>query len=518
MAKSKSFKSLSDLKDLDLFKPEKLHTQPPQTLTVNIKDKENEVVEEKKSTNLNIPNINSGKQVSTQGTLDQELSYLERVKWITRREYELSSNESKLILAQKSLVEDGDNLNDLRKQLVNEGLQFKIQLKKLSELNALELEVSKKNNLLDRKILLLEEKEKNIKEQEKRIAFEKNEVKKNQNKILKENKLHSLVINQQKKDLKDLTFKLRESLSFNKSLIQQTKELKKNLVHLENQVESLEVESSELLTSYRVKLDNWDFVQYLIKNGSTASQLGYSGKKIAICGDGPWLKKDFDVLLKSKGFLPVSPANSFADIAIVGRDFSENEVECQLIAREGKKIHFYSQELLIASIAAEQNPLNNPESYAELLNEFSVDHPGLLFLKDHFHFPWPLPNISDSVILFFYSEGLVDKSPLVSMGYHVGIERGLDKETRRNILLSSFNGSYDHLKNWYVDSDEYMARWGRPNSRRRLFQMSNHIHSLIITRRSNPSMRFAVQDWKDDVSWLKKFYKPYMGFKWPILK
>ena len=205
-------------------------------------------------------------------------------------------------------------------------------------------------------------------------------------------------------------------------------------------------------------------------------------------------------------------------MAVVGRDFNEEEVEGQLIVRQHKKIHFYSQELLISSIATRQNPLNNPELYEDLLNEFSEDHPGLLFLMDNFEFPWPLANISDSVALVFTADGHVDQSPLVSVGYRVGIERGLDRDARRNILSNSFSGSYDHLKRWYVDSDEYMARWGKPNSRTRLFQMSHHIHALIISRRGNPSMKYAVLDWKEDLNWLKKFYKPYMGFKWPVLK
>jgi hypothetical protein len=519
MKKSKSFKSLSELKDIELFRSENIRPQEQNALVGKTTITPNQTQQvESKATPWAFPPTSIEKIIQSQGTPDQEQSYQERLKWIARRENEVSNDEAQLILLQKSLAADRKSLVDLKNFLENEKIQYKKQLEKLSKLEDIEFEITKKKKILIDKEHLLEQKKNNIKTQEKKLALEVSEAKKREKKAIKEADLLSEAIKSQGNTLKDLTLNLGKSATVNKVLKEQVKDLNKQLLQSSKKIESLELDSIDALTGYKVKLDNWDLVEFLVKHGSTALQLGYAGQKIAICGDGPWLKKDFDALLKTKGFIPISSPNASIDIAIVGRDFKEEELESQLIAREGKKIHFYSQELLIASIAAKQNPLNNPESYKDLLAEFAVDHPGLRFLMDNFDFPWPLPNISDSVELVFYSDGLVEQSPLVSMGYHVGIERGLEEGPRRKILSNSFSGAYDHLKKWFVDSDEYMARWGKPNSRRRLFQMSHHIHALILNRRSNPSMKYAVQDWKDDLIWLKRFYKPYMSFKWPVLK
>ncbi len=516
MKKSKSFKSLSDLKDIDLFRSD------DKAITSNQK-KDSQISKELvNSKPLSLyPSDNEKKSTSQKpilGSIEQEDSYQERLKWIARREEDVSVNESALIISKRAFEKEKIELMKARDKLTAEIRLHEKRLEKLDQLEAFEAKLNlKKNNLhakevsFTSKLATLEAKERDIKQE---LALSK----KNEQRAIKENVSLSMAIDRQGKKIKDALLAFQRVHKTNELQKLELKEAKNEISSLKRKNHSLEEVALAASGSFKIKLDSWDFIEFLVENGSTAPQLGYSGKKIAICGDGPWLKKDFERLLKAKGFLPVNPPNTQAEIAIIGRDFNEEEVEGQLIARQHKKIHFYSQELLISSIAARLNPLNNPEPYEDLLNEFSQDHPGLLFLMENFEFPWPIPNISDSVALVFTTDGLVDQSPLVSVGYRVGIERGLDRDARRTILSNSFAGIYDHLKKWYVDSDEYMARWGKPNSRRRLFQMSHHIHALIISRRSNPSMKYAVLDWKEDLNWLKKFYKPYMGFKWPVLK
>ncbi|MDH6241169.1 hypothetical protein M2125_000976 [Polynucleobacter sphagniphilus] len=516
MKKSKSFKSLSDLKDVDLFRSSE------KVVGSDVKNSAKTSTEVIASHPLTTKPITIEKEPVFQdtilGTVEQEDSYQQRVRWISRREEEVSVGESSLILSKRALEAEKNELTKAREKLAAEFRTHERQLEKLNQLDAIAAELNaKRANLhakevsLTTKSVLLESKERDIK---KELTLSK----KAEQHAIKENISLSMALERQGKKLKEVLLESQKTIKIIELQKQDVKEAKKEISQLQKQINLLEQKAQEVSGGVKIKLDNWDFVEFLIKNGSTAAQLGYAGKKIAICGDGPWVRKDFETILKLKGFIPVDAPNNQAEIAIIGRDFDEQEVEGQLIARQHKQIHFYSQELLISSIAAKQNPLNSPESYEDLLNEFSQDHPGLLFLMENFEFPWPLANISDSVALVFASDGLVDQSPLVSVGYRVGVERGLDQDSRRNILSNSFAGTYDHLKRWYVDSDEYMARWGKPNSRRRLFQMSHHIHALILNRRSNPSMKYAVQDWKDDLVWLKKFYKPYMSFKWPILK
>ncbi len=510
MAKSKSFKSLTDLKDLDLFALKDGEMRP--------QEKGPSHINREHLSSTQIPTYNkapSNTHINNSGTPEQEESYLKRKEWITKREYEVSLAESNLSLQKKNVESKENELNSRLANFEKEKTAHQDRLNKLETLENFEKKLLDQKIKLETRALSIDKKMASITTKEKNIEQILKAAKKNENKLIKENmEVKVARANLEKKYIK-LSSDFERISMINVSLQKDLKATKQILVQSEKQIELLEENNVGRPEEYKIKLDDWDLVTFITANGASASSLGYSNKKIAICGDGPWLKKDFEYLIKSKGFIPVSAGNPNAEVAIVGRDFNAEEVESQLIAREQRKIHFYSQELLIASIAAKQNPLDKPSKFLELLDQFSVDHPGLKFLMENFEFPWPMPNISDSVTLIFTSDGLVDQSPLVSVGYRVGIERGLLDSQRRNILSNAFNGDYDHQKNWHVHSDEYMARWGTPKSRKRLFQMSHHIHALITSRRGNPSMKYAVQDWKKDLSWLKKFYKPYMGFKWP---
>jgi hypothetical protein len=528
MSKSKSFKSLSDLKDINLFGID--NGQP-----INKPNSENLKSQAKSSLDVQSPSsvLPANKVLandSLQGTKDQETSYQSRLDWLNKRAEELSLSEVAFAAKQREFQEErqqffskqtlieAENQKELqeeRRRLIamqalveSEKTVHKVRLLKLDQLDELESDISRREAALVNLTLTLDKKSETLMVREEEL--------------IKEQRAFS---SQLKKALSEAA----KAKSKSESLEIKIADLKKHLAAEVTSKNNLQIEIREanatintleekLFSYVKVKFDIWDVVEFITKNGANAADLGYENKKILLCGDAPWFKKDFIGLLKKKGFTPVSSISSDVEIAVVGRDFDPEEVEGQLVLRQGERIHFYSQELLIATIAAGVNPFDNPRSFKSLFKEFAEDHPGLQFLKNNFKFPWPLPNISDSVILFFDNEGLVDQSPLVSVGYRVGRERGLDEHTRREILRDSFYGLYDDTDEWYVHSDVYMKRWDRPQSRGRLFQMAHHIHSLIINRRSVPSMKQAVQEWEDDLRWLKKFYKPYMGFKWPVLK
>lgn len=506
MSKSKSFKSLSDLKDINLFRIDN-------SLAVNKPNSENFKSQAKSS--LDVQSSSSFAPAnkvlandSLQGTKDQEASYQSRLNWLNKRAEELSLSEVAFARKQKELQEERQRLIAMQALFESEKAVHKVRLSKLDQLDELEAQILRREAALVNLTLALDKKSEILKVREEDL--------------IKEQRAFS-------SQLKKALIEAAKAKSKSESLEIKISDLKrcfaaevtsKNNLQIElREANSIINTLEEKLSSYvKVKFDIWDLVEFITKNGANAADLGYTNNKILLCGDAPWFKKDFIGLLKKKGFTPVSSISSDVEIAVIGRDFDPEEVEGQLVLRQGEKIHFYSQELLIATVAAGINPFDNLRSFKSLFKEFSEDHPGLQFLKNNFKFPWPLPNISDSVILFFDNEGLVDQSPLVSVGYRVGRERGLDEHTRRKILRDSFYGAYDDTDEWYVHSKDYMRRWDRPQSRGRLFQMAHHIHSLIINRRSVPSMKQAVQEWEDDLRWLKRFYKPYMGFKWPVLK
>lgn len=528
MSKSKSFKSLSDLKDINLFGIDN-------SLAVNKSKSENLRSQAKSS--LDVQSSSSVAPVnkvlandSSQGTKDQEASYQSRLNWLNKRAEELSLSEVTFATKQREFeeekqqfiskqtlieVEKQRELQEERQRLIamqalfeSEKAVHKVKLSKLDHLGELEADISRREAALVNLTLALDKKSETLMVREEDLIKEQREL---------SGKLKKALIEAAKAKSKSesLEIKIADLKKQFTAEVTSKNNIKIELREANSIINTLE----EKLSSYvKVKFDIWDVVEFITKNGANATDLGYKNKKILLCGDAPWFKKDFIGLLKKKGFTPVSSISSDVEVAVIGRDFDREEVEGQLVLRQGKKIHFYSQELLIATIAAGINPFDNPRSFKSLFKEFAEDHPGLQFLKNNFKFPWPLPNISDSVILFFDTEGLVDQSPLVSVGYRVGRERGLNEPMRREILKDSFYGAYDDTDEWYVHSEDYMKRWDRPKSRGRLFQMAYHIHSLIINRRTVSSNKQAVQEWEDDLRWLKRFYKPYMGFKWPNLK
>lgn len=515
MTKSKSFKSLGDLKDLDLFKSE--------TSISSKKSNPKELLEPKSQVEQRPPAVEPfvvepPATARTLGTKDQEASYQARLEWINKQERDLSLLEIDFSRIKKTLNDERHELSIQRFSIESDKKTHEKRLSKLDDLEEFERKLSLRKSSIELQDSAVKKKAEELSALKTKLQKEMHSLETQLKRALSDTVSASLKIESRDKKITALKKDVDAGLILKKNSEIKLLELKKELAVSTKTINRLHEQIAELEGDPNIKFGSFGVAKLLVSAGVTAAELGYTNKKIMLCGDSPWDNTDFVRLLKSKGFVPVTSFNADAEVAVVGRDFDPEVVEGQLVAREGKKIHFYSQELLIATIASGVNPLNNPRLFKNLLKEFAIDHPGLQFLQDSFEFPWPLPNISDSVTLDFQFDGSVDESPLVGVGYRVGKVRGLGQATRRSILQSSFYGEYDDTEEWNVESDEYMKWWGRSKSRRRLHKISHHIHALIIARRSLSSMKRAVDEWQDDLRWLKKFYKPYMSFKWPVLK
>jgi hypothetical protein len=116
--------------------------------------------------------------------------------------------------------------------------------------------------------------------------------------------------------------------------------------------------------------------------------------------------------------------------------------------------------------------------------------------KDHFYF-------KDSVLIF--------------LGYHVGIS-GIGTRDRRAVLEYAYAGELPRVR-----SVEYMNEWGEPETSVRLRKIAYTIYRAMengVKRNGKSNMRSAVQDWKEDLKWLKaKFFdgRHCSSFKWPSL-
>jgi hypothetical protein len=108
---------------------------------------------------------------------------------------------------------------------------------------------------------------------------------------------------------------------------------------------------------------------------------------------------------------------------------------------------------------------------------------------------------------FDFEEGL-----LKFMGYAVG-QNGCYRTRRREILDYVFHETLPR-----VQSTEYMQEWGTNGSSIRLQKIANCIASFVraAKRRKNASMELAIEEWEEDLSYLKdKYYRTKDGYGWP---
>ncbi len=100
-------------------------------------------------------------------------------------------------------------------------------------------------------------------------------------------------------------------------------------------------------------------------------------------------------------------------------------------------------------------------------------------------------------------------------GYTVGTKGG-NSELRRKILSEIFSlSAIPHL-----NSQSYIDEWGKSNSSARLRKMAESIAAFCrnAKRKNAADMDDAIQEWEDDLRWLKQQY--YLGrfdksFAWP---
>jgi hypothetical protein len=69
-----------------------------------------------------------------------------------------------------------------------------------------------------------------------------------------------------------------------------------------------------------------------------------------------------------------------------------------------------------------------------------------------------------------------------------------------------------------VNSPEYMAEWGEPQSSRRLRKLANSMATFRnnAANRTAHDMVQATSEWRADLDWLwEEFHEARLGFPWP---
>jgi hypothetical protein len=225
-------------------------------------------------------------------------------------------------------------------------------------------------------------------------------------------------------------------------------------------------------------------------------------------GSGPLPEDEFDDYLRTLG---ITPYPSRYNWVIVGRTgWTPQQLEELIEGADPGELRIFSQELFIAGQLSTHDPFS---ADPELLMEFAKGHPALEYLIGS-GFEWPIIEELEELGVPQYVRGSyngVDESPIYRMGYVVGITNGLSLRERQKLLTRAFEGVIPN-----VGDADYMAEWGTPNTRDRLWRIAHHLAWLIRSRRRNPVMEYAVDDWANDLDWLEStFYKSRMKFSWP---
>lgn len=234
---------------------------------------------------------------------------------------------------------------------------------------------------------------------------------------------------------------------------------------------------------------------------------------IATHGSEPLSSEAINALAKRLGWRQAKAGDRKVELLIVGREGWDPEtIERQIAARDGLELRVLSQELLQIAMTAQIDPLLCMKR--EDLLEHGRMHPALKYLMGA-EISWPATFVPSLSTGEWADMELVEQSPLAAMGYRAGREahaNGINDRRRRDILADAFEAELA-----FVESDEYMKKWGASGRRTRLFRIAQHLSWLAKKgRRDKP---FAYKDWTEDLAWLRKtYFRPWMNFRWPGVK
>jgi len=262
-------------------------------------------------------------------------------------------------------------------------------------------------------------------------------------------------------------------------------------------------------------IDHLAVLEWLTADGHF-HELNLESPYIAVIGEGPFGKREFDVWLRKKGFKPVNGGDSRASLLLLGRSANEFDIEGHLMEKIGEEIRVFSQELIIASLITCSDPFSRSKAFQnKTLKPFADGHPALSYLRE-LRLPWPSLEIAQNFEFVYTYDDAVKETPLHAIGYRVGVTAGLSSLKRHELLKDVFNGVYDSHSDWDVESAEYMATWGQPKTRRRLCRMAYHIAAQIANKKRRKNHEQAVEEWRNDLDWMRKnLYKKSFKFEWP---
>lgn len=228
---------------------------------------------------------------------------------------------------------------------------------------------------------------------------------------------------------------------------------------------------------------------------------------VAIVGSDPFGHTDLTLFIREQGIDVVSSSHG-TEVVILGRQGWSTESLDQLVKRRsGRLLKAYSQEMFLAFVAARSDPFQHGR---DVLEQYGKGHPALQYLAD-MGFDW-LTTLVFPGAGHLPDDDWPDESPLKRLGYHVG-RNAPSQNARRELLALAFTSPLPQ-----VISPQYMEKWGRPDSKERLYQIATHLAAMCrnFKGRSTGSYQTAIRHYQNDLAWLKDtYYRGRFTFEWP---
>jgi hypothetical protein len=233
---------------------------------------------------------------------------------------------------------------------------------------------------------------------------------------------------------------------------------------------------------------------------------GFDDIAPATTGSGPWDEDAFDDLLRRCGIEPQAPESGIEVLVVGSSDWRPDLIREIVWARSGQDLRVYSQELYLAYLCVQSDPLR--EQASRLLS-LAGSHPALSFLSG-LGFDWPNTTVV-SRLAGGFDPAFIERGFLGYLGYKVG-SRGKPVVERQGILEQALRRHIppEHFPPFYC------REWGDPDTCHRLRKIAECIASfcrLAKLRRRPPKQ--AIQDWENDLEWLHRNLYGRCTFQWP---
>ena len=436
---------------------------------------------------------------------------------LTQRQSEINAKEGSLALREQEIFRRAIELDTRQRAIEESNERHRAQLERLADLERREQAIVSKELETQARVLAIETMHAELSDHLQQVAAQAAEYKTvlDGAKRLKSELKHALTerdemalaLAKKEKSLKGANTKLRNS---NADLAEEQARIndlnaeignsRKHLRLVQRELNKIRDEHADLQHQLaqltEIRIGYFETLEWLLRDVA-ADTLPFP-RQVALEGDGPWDTSDLKPLLKQLGYsLTKCGARNAAEILIVGTEnWDATTIEHHVNARGEKVLKIFPQDLFVAALLCGRDPFD--DDHADVLEHFGTNHPVIIWLRS-MQFPWPETTCEDSPAQRWFDEqGRVEETPLVQLGYHVGITKGLGITTRRYYLRKAFSEDLPA-----VESDEYMEGWGATGTRTRLRRMAWHLAMLIKQRRRNPTQKWAVEDWEADLEWLR---------------